>query len=274
MTRLSFRVFLGWFLVGACLLSAGVVGYWQYVGGVLEREVTAQVEVAGSDTAVDFDRAISSDQQVVNTIAITIQNAYPWKKTPQLMLFLELQARYNHFKNLGIISLDGEVISSHDKPLDKQWVTYILQNALEKEIFFSERQPDPADGKPVLVSAAVLHHKGKAVGAVFAVLPLERYESILQLPLGNETGFAFVIDENGAVQVSGENLPFDNLFTRLQSANVPERVDELKQAVQSGTSSFLRYKIRNQRRFVYGCALTINKWYLVSVLPTAAVETV
>ena len=133
-----------------------------------------QVEVAGKDTAVDFNRAVVSDQQVVNTIAITVQNAYPWENTPALTQFLQLQAKYNHFKNLGIISLDGQVIASQERKLGKAWVEYVLTNTLQKAIFLSDSQIDTDDGSSVIVSAAILHSEDKPVGVLFAVLPLER----------------------------------------------------------------------------------------------------
>ncbi len=267
-------MFLVWLLTGACLLTVSVVCYWQYVGHMLEREVAVQVKVAGEDTSVDFNRAVQSDQQVVNTIAITVQSGYPWYKTPELISFLELQTRYNKFKNLGIIALDGTVISSQDKPLNVKWVQYILGNTLEKEVFLSARQPDPEDGNAVLISAAVLHHKGKAVGALFAVLPLERYQTILQLPIGGEDGFAFVVNKEGEVEVSGRELPFENLFTTLRSASFqdPALLERFQEDVRAKKHAFLRYKIKNHRRFVYGSPLSMNGWYLISVLPTASVE--
>ena len=274
LSRISFRVFLIWFLAGACLLTASVVCYWQYVGEMLEREVTVQIEVAGKDTALDFNRAVRSDQQVVNTIAITVQDAYPWQNLQSLRKFLQLQAKYNDFKNLGIISLDGHVLSSQREHIEEKWVQYILGNTLEKEIFLSDRQPDPDDGNPVLVAAAVLHSEDKPVGALFAVLPLERYQTILELPTGAEASFAFVVDGRGEIQVSGRMLPFDNLFTQLEQAysNDPERLERLRENIRRGESAFLRYRINNKRRFVYGCPLSVNDWYLMSVLPTATVE--
>lgn len=271
---MSFRVFLVWFLLGACLLAAGVVCYWQYVGNILEREVRVQVEVAGRDTAEDFNRAVSWDQQVVNTIAITVQSEYPWKDKPGLVKFLQLQTKYNHFKNLGVITLDGQIFSSQEKSLDPKWVQYILGNTLEKEIFLSDRQPDPEDGNSVLVAAAILHSQQEPIGALFAVLPLERYQTILELPIGSETGFAFVVDEKGDVEVSGQKLSFDNIFTALRNAQFTDlnRFRLFQQEVENGQVSFLRYNFENQRRFAYGYPLSMNRWYLVSVLPTAAVE--
>ncbi len=256
------------------MLSTGVVCYWQYVQGMLEKEVTVQIEVAGKDTALDFNEAVASDQQVVNTIAITVQDAYPWKNPPALTQFLQLQAKYNHFKDLGIITLDGKVLSFQNKPLDAKWVQYILGNTLEKEIFLSDRRPDPEGGNSVLVSAAILHSNDKPIGVLFAILPLERYQRILTLPIGTETSFAFVVDSQGNVEVSGREIPFENLFQELKKAQFidRERFGKFQEDVRLGQATFLRYQIYKERRFVYGYPLAVNDWYLVSVLPTAAVE--
>lgn len=256
------------------MLCAGVLCYWQYVQNMLAQEVTVQIEVAGKDTALDFNRAVNLDQQVVNTLAITVQDAYPWQDLPRLIKFLQLQTKYNHFKDLGIITLDGRVLSAVQKPLDAKWVQYILGNTLEKEIFLSDRQPDPDDGNSVLVSAAILHSQEEPIGVLFAILPLERYQPILELPTVEGNSFAFVVDPQGEVEVSGRELPFDNLFSELNNAQFtnPHRLKQFHQEVENGTPTFLRYQMNKQRRFVYGCPLLINNWYLVSVLPTASVE--
>lgn len=257
------------FLAAGIVLVAGVAFYWNQVGNLLERDVTSHIMSAGNETADGFTRAVEADQRVVDTIAITAQSAYPWTHREALERFLRLQVKYNEFNNLGIISLKGDVISALPQSFDKSWINEILQRALKEDTFISARHTDPVSGRSVFVQAASLHNGEEPVGALFALVPLGRYQSILTLPSVGETGRVFVVTREGEVEVAGKPLGITNIFTFLQQAQFSghHTLSSVRRQMQETQPAFVRYRLEGQYRLLYAVPLVINDWYLLSVLP-------
>ena len=61
MPRISFRLFIVLFVLAAAGIAAGVALYWQRVGAVLERDMTAHVSAASEEAATDFNRLLDSN---------------------------------------------------------------------------------------------------------------------------------------------------------------------------------------------------------------------
>lgn len=258
------------FLAAGVVLVAGVAFYWSRVGDLLERDVTSHIMSAGNETAEGFDRTVAADQRVVDTIAITVQSSYPWNNREQLERFLRLQVKYNEFDNLGIIPLKGDVIAALPQSFNPAWTREILRRALEENTYISTRQTDPDSGRSVFVQAASLHNGEDPVGALFALVPIERYQSVLTLPSVGESGRVFVISHDGNVEAAGKVSAVSNIFTWLQKARFSQNLslDAIRQQIQAGDASFVRYRLDGRHSLLYGVPLTVNGWYLVSILPT------
>ena len=258
------------FLAAGVVLVAGVAFYWNQVGDLLERDLTAHIMSTGDETAGGFARAVAADQRIVDTIAITVQSSYPWKNRAQLERFLRLQVKYNEFENLGIIPLHGDVITALPQPVETSWSRDVLNRALAEDTYISARQTNPENGRSVFVQAASLHHGEEAVGALFALVPTERYQSILTLPAVGETGRVFVISREGEVETAGKSSAVANIFSLLEKAHFPrtDSFEQMRRQIQAGKPVFVRYRLGGKYSLLYGVSLPINSWYLLSVLPT------
>ena len=84
-------------MAAAAVIVAGVLLYWQQVSGILERDVKSHVAAASEEAASDFNRLIQNDQQVLESIAITVEDTYPWADTVNLTEFLRRQTQHNYF---------------------------------------------------------------------------------------------------------------------------------------------------------------------------------
>ncbi|MCQ2411043.1 MAG: EAL domain-containing protein [Elusimicrobiaceae bacterium] len=256
------------------VLVAGVGFYWRHVGDMLERDATSQITLAGNETAESFERAIAADQRIVDTIAITVQQNYPWRSRAGLERFLRLQVKYNEFENLGIIPLHGgEVISAKPGLTDRAWLQEILLRGLEEDTFVSARQTDPLGGPEVFVQAASLHNGEEPVGVLFALIPTKRYQSSLKLTSVGD-GRVFVVARDGRVEASSSASQDTNIFTTLAQAKFarPNSLESVRKQIQEGKTTFVRYQLNGSPRLLYGMALKINNWYLLSVLPTDFIQ--
>ncbi len=256
------------------MLTVGVAVYWHYVGSLLERDAVEQIVSAGNETAESFRRALEADQRVVDTIAITVQNNYPWRQTKQLERFLNLQVKYNEFDNLGIIPLQGEVMLARPAELSPSWIKKILAETLKEETYLSSRYTNPANGRQVLAVAASLHDGLKPVGVLFALVPTERYRSLLTLPSAGESGISYVISSTGELQAAGRTMAPTNILDLLAHASFPKEkpFSVLREQVENGEPVFVRYRLGGRNQLLYGVSLWVNGWYLLSVLPTDFIQ--
>ena len=206
--RISFLVLFVLFVVVGVLLTTGVMFYWHYVGDLLEKDVRANMISAGEEAADSFTRALEADQHIVDTIAITVQTDYPWQDKEKLEWFLHLQVKYNEFKNLGIIPLKGPVMLARPAEVQTQWLNEVQTITLEKDIYLSSRQQDAENGQHVFVQAASLHDGQEPIGALYALIPTERYQGRLVLSSLGTNIFSNIIEDILALK-----LPTSVLFS-------------------------------------------------------------
>ncbi len=229
---------------------------------------------AGNEAADSFSRAVAADQRVIDTIAITVQTNYPWTNTEKLERFLHLQVKYNEFENLGIIPLRGKSLQARVTAESESWLREIMMRAMAEDTYVSSRQVSASSGANVLVQAASLHDGMEPIGALFAVVPTDRYKNLLTLSSLGSNGAAFVISRDGQVEVAGRPLSSDNMFDVFGRAQFPKEkpFETVREQIQSGQSTFVRYYLDGQQRFLYGVALPVNNWYLLAVLPTHFIQ--
>lgn len=274
--KISFRSLLVLFAVGAFLLTAGVAYYWQYIRHTLEADVKNLIMTNGTEAAANFDRAISADRHILETIAITAQNTYPWKNAWEVESFLLQQSQNNSFIALGLITQDEKVFLSQTQALPKELTQYILRCTLEEGAYLSGQQPAPEDEGEMVIQAVTLHRGNAKIGVLFALIPDDRYENLLKLPVFNGEGFSFIIRRSdGAVMLEGRNVAFTNVYDVLQNTGFAslKQAREVRQKIMEGAFAFAQYKFAKTRRFLYGLKLDVNDWYLLAELPTASVET-
>ena len=274
MQRISFRLFIFFFMVAAAVIGAGVALYWQQVSDILERDVKSHVAAASEEAASDFNRLIQNDQQVLESIAITVEDTYPWTDSAKLTEFLQRQTRHNYFKLLGVITEGGNVFLSSERSFNPVFLTDVLARTIEEGHYLSVRQADPADGKDVLVQSVVLTQQGKPVGALFALQEPQRYRPLLALSAMGNRGYSLVIERSGAPVLGYRSPGFENAFEELAALEFDGEMsaDSLRTAVQQGKHFMVGVRGKNGHRFLHFIPLQINDWYMVSALPTTYVE--
>lgn len=274
MKRISLVGLVALFLVVVAGLAAGVMFYWQYVGDLLEKDAVSNITAAASEAAEGFTRALEADQRIVDTIAITVQTNYPWDDPKKLERFLHLQVKYNEFENLGILPLHGTPLFARANGFDESWQQAVLFRAMEQDTFVSSRQIDPVSKRPVLLQAASLHDGMKPVGALFALIPTERYRALLTLSSLGENGLAVVISRDGQVQAAGWPFQENNIFDSLAKAHFSkgQSFQKLRAQIEAGEDTLVRYQTGGQYRLLRGTAMTVNNWYLLTILPTDSIQ--
>ena len=263
------------FLAAAGVIAAGVVFYWQQVSEILAADVKLNVAAAGKEAASDFDRVIQTDEQVLESLALTVQDAYPWADSSHLTDFLQRQTNHNYFKLLGVITPDKKLYLSSPRNFTAAFVADVAARTLEQGKYLSVRQADPLDGTDVLVQSVALYKDGRPLGTLFALQNPSRYQPLLTLSAMGDKGSSMIVERNGNLVLSPRKVGFSNIFTQLDKTAAADNTAlpaDLRRTVQSGKSALVSAALDGSTRFLYFIPLKRNGWYMVSSLPTQFVE--
>lgn len=271
--KISFRFFILLFLAAAGVIAAGVVFYWQQVSEILAADVKLNVAAAGKEAASDFDRLLETDEQVLASLALTVQDSYPWADSAQLTDFLRRQTNHNYFKLLGVITADKKLYLSSHRNFTSAFVADISARTLEQGKYLSVRQADPLDGADVLVQSVALYKDGRPLGTLFALQLPDRYQPLLTLSAMGDKGSSLIIERSGNLVLSPRKVGFKNIFSQLDKT-LPgsKELAKLRQTVSNGKTALISAPLDGGTRFLYFIPLGRNGWYMVSSLPTQFVE--
>lgn len=279
MQKVSFRSFFVFALVAAVVITAGVVLYWRQVNILLERDVKVHIADAGKEAASDFDRLVQTDQEILNTAALSFEDSYPWKDMSALNELLARYGQSSSFTVLGLALKDGTTIYSNPsvKQLSDQTRSIILEQIQQQPFYVGVRPRE--EGKyasAILVQAVALDpNEGDPVGALFAVQKEDYYKDVLALPALGEEGHAMIVRRDGSVVLSYSPVKFLNVFTRLEQTTLDNQrtVAQVREALAEGKSLLVGYRTEeNLHNFVQFVPLAVNDWYLVSAVPAQYVE--
>ena len=166
MQRISFRSFIIFCFVAAVVICAGVVLYWTNVNTILERDVKSHIAQAGEDAALDFNRALEVDHNVLSSISLTVEEFYPWKNT-LLLQFLDKQARHYGYEVLGVIDKNETLFLSHKKDIRPDFLRNILEKTQQDGRYLEVQPVYVGDDTPALVQSVPLYKRGEFFGVLF-----------------------------------------------------------------------------------------------------------
>ena len=278
MQRVSFRPFIIFSLIAAVIVTAGVVLYWRQVTVLLEKDVRTHIADAGRDSASDFNRLVETDREILATSALSIEDSYPWEDDSTLSEMLARFDQNDHFNLLGLVFENGQALYSNMGTHLSQTVLQDILKYTSKGKFYIhvyERKPGKYNSA-ILVQAVPLDpNDNKPVGALFAVQKEGYYKDVLSLSAMGDSGHSIIIQRDGEVVLAYENLPSSNIFTSLENTilDAPMTMDSLKKTIQQGQALLVGYEtLDGKRNFLQFTPLTVNKWYIVSTVPTQYVE--
>ena len=278
MQKISFRPFIIFSFIAAIVVVACVVLYWQQVTILLERDVRTNIADATRESVDDFNRLIDTDRELLTATAVLFEDSYPWKRESALSEMLARFDQNEHFNLLGLILNDGrKFYSSTVSSLSDAVVKDILKHTSNGKPYVSVRRQEghkyPAS---MLIQAIALDpNEGKPVGALVAVQKTSYYKSALSLSTMGDEGYSLIINRNGQVVLAlAKDIPL-NIFTMLEQIELdtPSNVEQVRQAIQKGESILVGYYSDDGlHHFLQFAPLSVNGWYMVSIVPAKHVE--
>ena len=278
MQKVSFRPFIIFALISAVIVTAGVIFYWQQVTLLLEQDVKEHVADATRESASDFDRLIQTDQEILSTSALALEDAYPWKDDSFVPEMLGRLDQKDHFNLIGVALTDGQILYSNSSvtPLSKGGIKEILQHTSQNKFYVSVRPRTGQYQSAVVIQAVPLDpNEGVPIGALFSVQKEGYYREVLSLSSMGTEGHSLLMNQNGDVILSYDQFPAANLFAWLQNYTLDASLslETLQQTVREGKEILVGYYSPDGlHQFLQFTPLHINHWFLVSAVPAKYVE--
>lgn len=183
----------------------------------------------------------------------------------------------NDFKRIGIVTEDGHGYSTDDSNfvLNEQQMER-FNWALNGEIYITDTLPDLIDGEDVTVYTMPLVFNNKRC-VLFGAYATKFYKDTLAVSTFNGVGYSFIIKENGDKIVDSSNktsIKFNNFFDAIGKISTTnyDKMNTLKANIQKTESGFIKYDRTDDGRYLYYQKLSVNDWYLLSVIPTTVVD--
>lgn len=225
-------------------------------------------------SAESIEKIIESDLESIKTISAFISsnnNFDSQKSLSQLNKFIG-----KPFKTLGIILPDGKALST-DKISPNLSHREYFKKAINGESNVSDRIIDTNDGKEINVYAAPIYQRDKIVAVVFATKTQEDFSESLKFEAFEGQGYSYIINADGRAVVNTTNPNsigrFDNLFEFMDKYGTDrEKIDKLKSEISQGKSGSLEFIRDGAKRQLCYSKVGVNDWYILSVVPDAAIS--
>ena len=261
-------------LIAALLVAGGSVAYWWQVSHRLEQDVRVILEAAGRELADNMKTVLGSQQQILTTLAVSLEDDPVLKQPHDLIAYLKDQKENSSFALTGFQFADGKTVFS-DNTVKTGFLPKETIDAVKKNNFLISYQtvsPLQSEQKSLLLAAAV-RNKQQPWGVVFALQPISSYREDLGSIVLTDISLSLLIDKQGKVLLSYPRSAEDNMFEVLQQARPNKKFskEELYQNIQQGNDGIFGYIFDGEQRFLSYYPIGYNDWYTVAILPVESV---
>ncbi len=178
---------------------------------------------------------------------------------------------------MGVILDNHEGYASDDSHFlldDEQLQRF--EKAQHGIISISDNLLDLVDQQPVTLYTAPIEYKDGTRYVLFGTYAAQTYQPLLSVTTFDGQGFSVIMKQDGSQIIGSANQEETckkNFYDEILSLSKDNQstVDELRQAISAGQSGFTNYACKKDIRYIYYEPLTVNDWYLLSIIPNAVI---
>ena len=264
----AFLVIVIFFVLGYFLIS--------FINNELKEDTLNYLSEIAKQGANLVETKVDDQMHTLEAVSATIETGGNFD--PNFMInAIKPEAERNEIKRMGIIMPDGQAITTDGLSLDLSYRDYFKQ-AMTGVSAVSDTLVDPNDGMNINVYSTPIFNDTQIVGILFATVETENLKQLLGVSTFSGQGYSFVVKANGDVVAESLNPnslgAFNNIFETLENAEFSDKSDLEtleKKMSQTGSGSFTSVN-GGQQWYVNYEPLSINDWYIMSVVPTDVVN--
>ncbi|MBI4858632.1 MAG: EAL domain-containing protein [Acetobacterium woodii] len=252
---------------------------WYYVSLInhaLREQTFLYLSELGSRGADLVESKVTNELENLETTSKLIEASGNFDQN-QMLSLIKLQVAEGHYKRMAIALPNGDALTTDGVHLNVSDRAY-FQEAIKGNAAVSDTINDYTDDKPINVYAAPIFRGNEVVGLVLASVNTEDLKSYLEVGSFSNQGYSYIVKANGDEVISSLHPnsvgAFENMFDVLALGKMKDGDDlaTIKQKMalrENGNFSALYAGI--ERHTIYQ-SLTINDWYMMTVVPTQVVS--
>ncbi len=262
-------------LIATVLLLSGLSGlYVHFLSDNLAGETYVYLQEIAQQSRDILRKQIEEDITTLQDLSFFIISH---KDSAQELVLQNLRAvAANHdFKRMGIIELDGSVMTTDEAEMNLADRPY-FSSALNGKSSLSDTIIDRTDGNLINVYSIPLYRNNEVIGAVFATHSNEVYKSILSVSTFQGNGYSYIVKSTGET-IALSDHPNSVKSLGLLDGKMDERCkylseggrEKMMENMKHGESGILIYEKDGIKKYMSYVPVEINDWYLISVVPAS-----
>ena len=265
------------------ILVVSVLFYIDNLNENFEREVFRTLEEVSSQEAMAIETEIQRKQDMLSDLSHVMEidiDAEPDAILKSVHTQLQPIVEENGLRGMGVALEDGRAYSTRGEIMDIKDQEF-YQRAWNGESVLSGRITlDRVAKDYVNVYATPIHDEktGEVIGVLYATYNTRNFRSTMETPSFHGEGYSYMVDAKGDTVVDSSHATsfqnMENIFTSIEEADGKNATtaNELRQLMEQREAG--RIVFRNKvDKYLYCYPLSVNNWYLMTVVPVSVVDT-
>lgn len=265
------------------ILVVSVLFYIDNLNENFEREVFRTLEEVSSQEAMAIETEIQRKQDMLSDLSHVMEidiEAEPDAILKSVHTQLQPIVEENGLRGMGVALEDGRAYSTRGEIMDIKDQEF-YQRAWNGESVLSGRITLNRVAKDyVNVYATPIHDEktGEVIGVLYATYNTRNFRSTMETPSFHGEGYSYMVDAKGDTVVDSSHATsfqnMENIFTSIEEADGKNATmaNELRQLMEQREAG--RIVFRNKvDKYLYCYPLSVNNWYLLTVVPVSVVDT-
>lgn len=265
------------------ILVVSVLFYIDNLNENFEREVFRTLEEVSSQEAMAIETEIQRKQDMLSDLSHVMEidiDAEPDAILKSVHTQLQPIVEENGLRGMGVALKDGRAYSTRGEIMDIKDQEF-YQRAWNGESVLSGRITlDRVAKDYVNVYATPIHDEktGEVIGVLYATYNTRNFRSTMETPSFHGEGYSYMVDAKGDTVVDSSHATsfqnMENIFTSIEEADGKNATmaNELRQLMEQREAG--RIVFRNKvDKYLYCYPLSVNNWYLLTVVPVSVVDT-
>lgn len=274
--KTSARVFLIGLVCVGIIITAMCISYVN----LLERTMAQETDAYLSEVSEHISSMVNYRVQVgIQALAAIAENYMQSEDEEHAAEYLKSKAGQFGYRRLGVLGMDGISHTTDGHTVDMSYLPSI-QRALKGESNATGLLASKVDGIESMIYAVPLKKDGEVTGALVGISAKNAIRDFLSVESFGGEGFSQIIDLNGdfIIKADHKNTPSEgaNFFELLENHGTLQEgysLERMREDIKDRRAGGLYYSLEDGiEKIVRYAPLEMNGWYLLSIIPTKAVN--
>ena len=249
-----------------CALAVLVVGFINYrlAHGIVSEQVKAELQSISSQASRELVERINGYRYELESLAATVeQRSVQWEtQVPLLQTVADRGSRYMMLFTSDVTGTYKTTLGGAGNISAREYFPRVISG----ETVVSDPVVSLSTGKTTVVVGTPIKNGDKVVGALFGSVEVEEIQSVLNLIKAGQTGYAFLVNQEGLV-ISHRDPSLVLSLNLLED----DHLRTIGQAILQGEPGTDTYTYEGEEKMLAYSPVTGTNWFLAVTVPTSEI---